>query len=93
MTGVGRPPQRQDASGPGRVNNDRVVRLRDKRGALDRRGRDEGWEVTTAIRRVGGTEGEWLRRELAGVVRELLAWAREDMTARSHQHGDEEQAA
>ncbi|TWE27585.1 hypothetical protein [Prauserella muralis] len=41
---------------------------------------------------MGGADGEWLRRELAGVLRELLTWARDDMTG-DFQNDGEEQAA
>jgi hypothetical protein len=51
------------------------------RGGRDgqRRG-DVRWTFATSVRWVGDSEGEWLRHELASVLRDLLAWAREDIT-------------
>lgn len=51
------------------------------------------WTFTTDVRWVGGAEGEWLRRELGGVVRDLLAWARDDMAAEEFHGGEEKRAA
>ena len=51
---------------------------------------DRDWMFTTEVRWVDGTEGEWLRHELVGVVRDLLAWAHDDMDGR---HADERRAA
>lgn len=36
------------------------------------------WTLTSEVNYVDGVEGEWLRRELAGALRELLIWARDD---------------
>ena len=56
-----------------------------------RRG-DTRWAFTTSLRSVDGAEGEWLRRELARALRDLLAWAREDMTSVVHGTGEERAA-
>jgi len=40
---------------------------------------DRDWTFTTEVCWVDGAEGSWLRDELAGVVRDLLAWAHNDM--------------
>lgn len=36
------------------------------------------WEFQTEVRYVDGSEADWLRRELAAVLRALLVWARDD---------------
>lgn len=54
---------------------------------------DTRWAFTTSVRWVGGAEGDWLRRELARVLRDLLAWAREDMTGDAVHDTGEERAA
>ncbi|MFD2400062.1 hypothetical protein ACFSVJ_29200 [Prauserella oleivorans] len=41
---------------------------------------------------MGGADGKWLRRELAGVLRELLTWARDDMTGDFENDGEEQAA-
>jgi hypothetical protein len=38
----------------------------------------EAWTFTSEVNYADGVEGEWLRRELAGALRELLIWARDD---------------
>lgn len=63
------------------------------RGAPDGHRSDIRWTFTTSIRWINDTEGEWLRRELATVLRELLTWAREDMNADVAQFAMEERAA
>jgi hypothetical protein len=40
---------------------------------------DQPWRFASDIRLIGGTEGEWLQKEIAGVVRDLLLWAHQDM--------------
>lgn len=60
-------------------------------GRMDR-ARQREWSFGSEVHRVGGTEGEWLAGELAGVVRALLLWADGDL--RNHaEERDEEQAA
>jgi hypothetical protein len=94
MTHPRRPPRRQDSSGPGRAPDERGRSSRSRRGERRRHGHAERWQFATEIRAVGGAEGEWLRRELAGVVGELLVWARDDMAVDVHPDpGDEERAA
>lgn len=65
------------------------------RGGRD--GRDHGevdWTFITDVRWVDGSDGEWLRKELAGVVRELLVWASEDMiNSEDGDPGEERRAA
>jgi hypothetical protein len=62
---------------------------------LPRVGRDDGqrWDFTAEVRSVSGPEGQWLRRELSGVVRELLTWARDDMPTPGQVLGDGEERA
>ena len=36
------------------------------------------WEFSTAVHEARGAEAAWLAAELATVLRDLLAWARED---------------
>jgi hypothetical protein len=55
--------------------------------------RTERWKLAVDVRGVGGAEGEWLRRELAAVVRELLLWAREDLSSSELSDDHEERAA
>lgn len=65
------------------------------RGGRDGRNHgDVDWTFITDVRWVGGPDGEWLRKELAGVVRELLVWASEDMTnSEDEDPGEERRAA
>lgn len=51
------------------------------------------WAFTTDVRWVDGAEGEWLRKELAGVVRELLLWACDDMNHSDDEHHGETRRA
>lgn len=92
MTGARRPHDRHDGAGPGRARRDRAVwSSRDHR---DRGPGVEQWQFITEVRPIDGAEGQWLHRELAVAVRELLVWAREDMSSHVHSdQSDEEQAA
>lgn len=65
------------------------------RGGRDGRNHhDVDWTFTTDVRWVDGAEGDWLRKELAGVVRELLVWASDDMTnSEGEEPGEERWAA
>jgi len=63
VVGMSHPRGRVDAAGPGR-------RARHRGGS----GGGEHWRFITRVRRVDGAEGEWLRRELAAVVRDLAVW-------------------
>lgn len=54
---------------------------------------DTRWTFTTSVRWVGDAEGEWLRRELASVLRDLLTWAREDIAGDVVHDFREERAA
>jgi hypothetical protein len=52
------------------------------------------WPFTTNVRWVDGAEGEWLCKELASVVRELLLWACDDMNiSDDERHGETRRAA
>lgn len=51
------------------------------------------WVFTTEVRGIGGAEGQWLRHELAGVVRDLLTWARDDLTGSGIDDEGEKRAA
>jgi hypothetical protein len=75
MTGPNRPPRRTDQTGPGRAHAGRVeaVHLRPRA-----RGSEVDWGFVAEVGWIGGAEGEWLRGELAAVVRDLLLWARDD---------------
>jgi hypothetical protein len=53
----------------------------------------QGWTFDVELRRVGGSEGEWLSRELAEVVRELLVWAHHDRREESSSDDEGERAA
>lgn len=55
---------------------------------------DDRWEFRTEVRRIAGTEGAWLRQELAAVIRDLLVWAHDDLSRQTSQdHGKEQRAA
>jgi hypothetical protein len=57
-------------------------------------GSSAGWTFTTEIDWVDGAEGEWLRHELAVVVRALLVWAWDDMSSGgAPQHEEKRRAA
>lgn len=56
-------------------------------------GHDGRWTFSTDISWVSGAEGEWLRRELAGALRDLLVWAREDMVGDAVQDDEDEARA
>ncbi len=50
------------------------------RGGRDGIHRADGrWDFRTEVRWVEGAEGEWLRHELADVLRDVLVWARNDL--------------
>ncbi len=51
------------------------------------------WAFTTDVRWVDGAEGEWLRKELASVVRELLVWASAEMNNSDDEHHGETRRA
>nr|CEL17665.1 hypothetical protein [Kibdelosporangium sp. MJ126-NF4] len=53
---------------------------------------DESWRFTATVHYVTGREGEWLSKELARAIRELLVWARGDELVEADGQ-DEEQAA
>lgn len=53
----------------------------------------QGWAFDVDVRRVGGPEGEWLSRELAEVVRELLVWAYRDRREEASSDDEGERAA
>lgn len=54
------------------------------------RNTDQRWSFVTEVRWVDGVEGEWLRHQLAGVLQDLLEWARDDMTGDgTHDEGQE----
>jgi len=92
MTAADRPNPADDVSGTGRDEGGRVIPFppggRDGLQKSHRR-----WRFTADVRRVDGTEGDWLRHELARVLRDLLTWAHEDMTGDGAQHDGEERAA
>lgn len=84
--------------GPARTNfeprstdDDRYVIPLPPRGDDRCHNSGHGWSYTTEIQWVGGQEGDWLRRELAGVLRNLLVWARDDLDSPGAH--DEERAA
>jgi hypothetical protein len=56
---------------------------------------DQSWRFASDVRLIGGAEGEWLQKEIAGVVRDLLLWARQDMhrPAARDERGDDQAAA
>jgi hypothetical protein len=56
---------------------------------------DQSWRFASDVRLLGGVEGEWLQKEIAGVVRDLLLWAHQDMhrPAAGDERGDEQAAA
>ena len=54
---------------------------------------DARWRFAASVRWVSAAEGEWLRRELAGVLRDLLVWAQEDMVGDEADSSGEERAA
>lgn len=81
--------------GPGRDQRAQVVPFPPSGRGPGRHGGDQ-WDFRTEVHHVGGTEGAWLRQELAAVIRDLLVWAHEDMSRRvdqDHHHGEEERAA
>jgi hypothetical protein len=78
VTAADRPRRTHATSGPGRGKDRRGVGC--PPGRPDSRQRRENrWELNNEVRWVGGSEGDWLRQELAGVLRDLLDWAHEDM--------------
>lgn len=92
VTSADRPERRDTGPGSGRDEGGRVLPF--PPGGRDGLRRAEaGWTFTTNVRWIGGTEGEWLRRELASVLRDLLAWARDDMAGDVVQDDGEERAA
>lgn len=78
MTAADRPRRTHATSGPGRGKDRRGVPFPPGRSDSDQR-RENRWELNSEVRWVGGSEGDWLRHELAGVLRDLLDWARDDM--------------
>jgi hypothetical protein len=56
---------------------------------------DRSWCFASDVRFIGGTEGEWLQKEIAGVVRDLLLWAHQDMhrSEAPDDRGDDQAAA
>jgi hypothetical protein len=92
VTAADRPRRTHATSGPGRGKDRRDVAC--PPGKPDSRQRRENrWELDSEVRWVGGSEGDWLRHELAGVLRDLLGWAREDMNGGGDADGREGRAA
>ena len=92
MNSSDRPPKRADAV----ANEPDVAKVIPfPPGGRKGRNRSEAdWTFATEVRGVYGAEGAWLRKELAGVVRELLVWASDDMsTGDDGMHGQGRQAA
>lgn len=90
MTGAGSSHRANRAAGRGHGEGGQIIPF--PRGGdgvpLD----DDRWEFRTEVHWVGGADGKWLRRELAGVLRELLTWARDDMTGDFENDGEEQAA-
>ena len=93
MTGADDPPWSDTAVPSGDTGAGPVIPS--PRGGCDGRSRvDDQWSVECEVRRVGGTDGMWLRRELASVIRELLVWAHQDRTRRvDDDPGEDQQTA
>jgi hypothetical protein len=91
MTGSNQPPEKEQPTGPGSDEGRRVI-------PFPRRGQDQDtagdpWKFRTEVRSVGGAEGEWLRHELTGVLRDLLVWAYNDVAGNDWDDRQEQQAA
>jgi hypothetical protein len=54
---------------------------------------DKPWVFTSDGRHVDGAEAVWLQKELAKAVRNLLLWARKDMSSAGPDEHNGEQAA
>ncbi|WP_173139208.1 hypothetical protein [Kibdelosporangium persicum] len=68
---------RKDSDPPERAASGDVIPLFGGGGVRGQRN-DEARRFETSVHYVTGHEAEWLRRELTGVVRELLLWARDE---------------
>ena len=91
MSSSDRPHQRADAAA-GEPDVAKVIPF--PLGGRDGRKHSQpDWVFATDIRWVDGAEGEWLRKELASVVRELLVWACDDMNIRDDEHHGETRRA
>ena len=92
MTGADRPLRRDNAADPVCDEGGRVIPFpRGGRHGVQRD--DDRWTFTTEVHLVDGPESKWLRRELAGVLRDLLAWADDDMADDALQNDRQERAA
>lgn len=88
VTFVNRPRGRRDAPGPlGRTKMDRSSPSGRTRPDAER------WQISSEVRPVGGAEGQWLRRELHAVVRDLLLWAQQDIATESPVNPEYEERA
>jgi hypothetical protein len=91
MTSSNQPPDKEQPTGRGSDEGGRVIPF--PRSGQDTDTPGDPWEFRTEVRSVGGAQGEWLRHELTDVLRDLLAWAHNDVAGNDRDDRQEQQAA